>query len=376
MSIVFKDVSVYHQTRGGTVVSWRLASGPPGDLRFRVWCSDSGIAAWRLVGTVTGALSLIDVQRRQYATDVRVAYRVEAVDGDTSVMSGVTYAGIQLGDKHALVASAILKKERMLLEKRTGTPGLLWKRKHWGPRCGTCLDPDSGEPRDSHCPECYATGISGGYYPAVDYLFALGPARARKLTESQQGMVNPQQLAGRGLPCPRLDTGDVWATCATDERYVVGAIRETLFQGAVLLYEQVELGLAPAADVVYRLPTSDEGQQAGEVLVEGGRLLVYDGGLDAFYPVGIDEQALAVLPAPEVNFRMVGSRLHLRDARSGQFYAVGLRGGAFEVYASGTDAPAADITHGYLRFWDPEENAYRRAGLSYGVFEVYEEAGV
>ena len=377
MGLTFKTLDVYNRARGGTLIAWTMAAPAPVGITFRVWYSHSGVGDWRYVALVVDGATAVDVERRHYGASLRAAYRVDAEAGDETATRTATVGGMH-DRQQQLTAGAILRKEELLLRKKTGTPGLLWKRKHWGARC-SCVNPDTGECLDSHCDKCYGTGTDGGYFAAVDYMIALGGQKSRKLDTSDAGagtVGNVQPQTGRALICPRLDTGDVWANCRTDERYVVGTIQATLFAGVPLLYHAVELNLAPAADVVYALPREGDPEwEAGRLVVENGMLMVYDTSLRGYYPIGLQTKALTVFSAPAVAYRMQDNRLYLLDIDGGIYRPVGLNDGVFEVYDSSdvaTDA-LARVTDGLFMLWDRTLGRYRRCGLADGAFTVYEE---
>jgi hypothetical protein len=377
----FKSLAVHHRVQGGTMIVWNLVQPAPSGVTFVVNYSDSGVDDWEHVATVVDGGAAFDVLARHRGVAIRGVYRVTATAGTDTAVAAASVD--EAWDAHnRLIARAIIRKEYMLLSKRTGTPGRLWKRRHWGQAC-TCVDPDTGEPRDSHCLKCFGTGISGGYLPAVDYIVALGPARGREIQTSDpgDGTVDPvTPHSGRSLICPRLDAGDVWAPCASDERYVVGQLRETYLAGQPLLYEAVELKPAPAADVLNKLPSEGApGGEGGGVMLDGGRFLVYDVEFAGYYPTGIFNGNLTVFNMPTVSYQVsAGGQLMLWDMVAGEYRHVGLDDGVFQVYPDLYTAPdaTARIDSGRLLLWDRSLESYWRCGLDGGAFTVFEEVAV
>ena len=378
MGLTFNNVRVDPRTRGGTLITWEMAQPVPADVVFRVWYSNTGVDDWVHVATVVGGGSAVDVERRHYGVSLRQVYRVDAESATEGAASRTHTVGTQHTPHNQLIADAIIRKEYMLMRKKTGTPGLLLKKRHWGSPC-ECVDPDTGESRDSHCLKCYGTGIDKGYFKAVDYIVSFNSPRQRKLQVSDKdvGTVDEvQNVQVRALLCPQLDAGDVWVNCMTDERFIVGAVQETRFAGVPLLYESVELRPAPAADIVYELPLEGTpGGEAGSVRIEDGSFLVYDVTYAGYYPVGIMNSALAVLNAPSIAYRIMDDTLMLYDILAGVYRAVGLNGGVFEVYASSHGVPTitSRIRDGRWLLWDRALEAYYLAGLSSGTLTVFEE---
>lgn len=378
MVLKFKSVDIYHRVTGGTLITWRMIHPTPASTLFKIWCSRSGVGDWRLIGSVIDEMSFIDVTRQQYGVSPRVYYRVDAVNGSLTVSEIAHVGSTTTTREQQLIAKEILRKEYMLMQKKTGTRGRLLKRKHWGPLC-TCVDPDTAEPTDSHCLKCYGTGIAGGYFTAVDYMMAFSANKQRQLKIADNANVgtvenSSQALTARALICPRLDTGDIWINCITDERYIVGLVQETLYAGIPLLYEAVQLSLAPSSDVVYKLPVDfNPGGEAGRIIIDDGKLLLYDIGRNGYYPVGIVGSSLAVFISNLVTCRVEQNRLLLLNTATSSYVAVGLYGGVLELHTTITDAPKIQLRDGVLWLYDRLTNVYRRIGLINGTFTVFAE---
>lgn len=381
MGLTFKSVRVYPRLRGGTLITWEMEQPVPADIVFRIWYSNTGVDDWVHVATVVGGGSAVDVERRHYGVSLRQVYRVDAESALEGAASRTHTVGTQHTPHNQLIADAIVRKEYMLMQKRTGTSGLLLKKRHWGAPC-ECVDPDTGESRNSHCLKCYGTGIDKGYFKAVDYIVSFNSPKQRKLQVSDKdvGTVDDvQNVQVRALLCPQLDAGDVWVNCATDERYVVGAVREIRFAGVPLLYDAVELRPAPAADIVYELPLEGEpGGAAGAVRLEDGAFLAYDTDYDGYYPVGILNYGLVVISAPSMAYQVRDGALLLFDVLAGVYRPVGLNDGVFEVYADVYEVPTitSRTSGGRWMLWDRAREAYYACGLSSGVFTVFEEVEV
>jgi len=58
----------------------------------------------------------------------------------------------------------ILHDEEIVLKKFSGRKIAIVKRRHVGPRCPSCFDPNTGNVTRSHCRTCYGTGFVDPYY--------------------------------------------------------------------------------------------------------------------------------------------------------------------------------------------------------------------
>jgi len=119
------------------------------------------------------------------------------------------------------LAKEIVRKETMLLRKRTGTAGWLLKRRLWGDVCTLCTDPETKQIHNSQCPVCYGTGIVGGYYDPIDFMVAMNPSQRVKKLDTTQGLIAETMETVRCLAYPVPTSNDVWVRAYTDQRYYV-----------------------------------------------------------------------------------------------------------------------------------------------------------
>jgi hypothetical protein len=67
-----------------------------------------------------------------------------------------------------LMATEMIRLERVLFEEFVGVRCWLFPRRSFGQRCPSCYDSILGKTIDSRCPTCWGTGFSGGYhYPTA-----------------------------------------------------------------------------------------------------------------------------------------------------------------------------------------------------------------
>jgi DNA-directed RNA polymerase subunit H (RpoH/RPB5) len=370
----FTDAKAYIRALGGTLIEWRLSGIQPQDAAIEVSYSSTGVDDWVHVATTSGAF-VVDIVRRAYGIGHRDHYRLVVSSGGTQLDQTVIDASTVLVKSRRLKAKKILQDEYIVMSKKTGTPGVLWKRKHAGARC-TCVDYSSGEPTNANCPLCYGTGLAGGYHMPVPYLVSLSSPKLKKIDTTDLGTVdNMRALQARAFICPSLDAEDIWMNCGTGERYRVGHARTTLYAGVPLLYESVELKPVEYSSAVYELPTdTSPSSMEGRIRTDAGMLLVYDTVLGSYYPLGILNGAVTIYSEPFAAYRVVAGILHLFDAATSTYLPVGLQDGAAVVFGSEAASRGHGIilTGGILTMWDTVREAYYRCGLSNGSFTVYE----
>ncbi len=149
---------------------------------------------------------------------------------------------------------AILAKENLLL-KKAGTPGWLLKRRIWGERCPECTDPNTGAIVKPNCLNCYGTGITGGYYPALHFPVVDNPSkRITRLTQNQ-GLVTAVPTTVRAQAWAQPDPNDIWVSDGTQTRWrIEGDItKQASWRGVDLVFD-VRMTQLPISDISYLIP--------------------------------------------------------------------------------------------------------------------------
>lgn len=189
--------------------------------------------------------------------DVSTYYRVILVDGNgVSYESQPVSAYTDWGHHDWLLAREIIRKETLLLRKKTGTPGFLVKRRQWGEPCPKCVDPNTGMTTDSHCQTCYGTGIEGGYYPAIDYPVAMNPTQRLKRLSGDAGLVTAIMETVRGLAWPSPEHNDVWVQHGSNRRFRISDdIQAIARHRGTDLVLNLHLEELPQSNIIYDFPT-------------------------------------------------------------------------------------------------------------------------
>lgn len=152
--------------------------------------------------------------------------RVKTANGRYFLSDAVS-AGDTWDKRDWLVANRIIKKEMLLLRKRSGQDGVLLKRKTFGLPCPKCLDPATGEPTNSHCDVCFGTGFDGGYYAPIDCWIACEPNVWTSKVGELGHEVNLVEKV-RALATPPFNPNDIWVSSKTGQCYRTGSAISTL----------------------------------------------------------------------------------------------------------------------------------------------------
>lgn len=258
----FKQVVIWHMTKGGTQIYWEL--GPnfhaPGPYKFFVDLGQPVTDEWIAlhVDPIVDDCYFRDPCQRTWDQLVEHYYRIRLLLLDGTVLkSQPTQANSGLGRKDWLRARDIVRREHLQQRKIDGIEGLLLKRKKFGVECPECLDHDTREVTNSECGVCFGTGIVGGYYPAIEFWFTNTPGIRRRVTNAAPPRGKHADAVEDGARCvlyPQIDTKDVWIAAGTDDRYIIDGYRVVAAIRGLPLIATVQLKLAPATDIVYAIP--------------------------------------------------------------------------------------------------------------------------
>lgn len=264
---VFDDLIFRPRIEGGTLVFWKLKSTVKlvTPYTFTLQFGHAPTAPddeWINVGTTT-AYSLQDTVQRRFGQSNYVYYRIKLTEGDGDF---VTYsrAAAPFGNwsyKEVCLYQAVGRSERIRLMSRTGTEGILYKRRVYGTPCPACLDHSTGVPTDSNCPVCLATGFVGGYYPPEGCVWGeITQQTMREAIDMQglRGTVNDQTIQGRFFADKEFNTYDIWIARTTSERYFVQQVQNVEELRGIPVIYQIELRLVPPTNIIYKLPLTLE----------------------------------------------------------------------------------------------------------------------
>lgn len=155
------------------------------------------------------------------------------------------------------LARQIVRRESMLMRKRTGTYGWLLKRRYWGTPCGSCVDPVTGQVDQLYCDNCYGTRFEEGYHTPTGCWVVIEQSQ-RTSTLGQAGHDKQNLQAMRMLAYPPPEPGDIWVHAHTDQRYRIGdQLQPSAIHRGIPLVLQVQAQELPTSDAVYAIPVGE-----------------------------------------------------------------------------------------------------------------------
>ena len=258
---VFRDINVLPVREGGTMVQWTLHPQVRdlGEYRYTLQVGNAGVhdpRAWRNVVSEPDTWFLIDPVQRLRGNYSYTHYRIRLDTGERSYHSVPLHTMGRLQYEDWRVYVSVMRTEHVQLSRKTGIQGLLFKRRISGIPCKKCRDFNTNEVRDSHCPVCFGTGWSGGYYrPMPCAWFNVDPADASiRYDVNTQGPVTNTQYEARTIASPLLITGDVWLNQQSNERFRIMQVVPIVEQKGIPVVYKLAIERLPFSDVVYKLP--------------------------------------------------------------------------------------------------------------------------
>lgn len=260
-------VTVAVNTDGVKQIAWSVSKDMPASVEFHVDVARSVTGTWEdISGPLTNTCFFEDSVKRTTGYDYGIYYRVRRIgpgEEDLETSESMQVGAAFTKRKDWLIAREIIRREQLDMDQYGGIPGLFYKRKVWGTPCTICLDHDIKSATDSHCPECFGTGIQGGYYEP----FALNvkSIQARDQTTEvvdTQGTFQSPDWTVRLILAPEINSQDVWVNTKTNERYIVSAIKPVVDYLGVPLIGQALFRLAEQSSAVYSVGVTPSAEDA------------------------------------------------------------------------------------------------------------------
>lgn len=143
-------------------------------------------------------------------------------------------------------------EENILWRRLNGVKLALLKRKRWGTRCPDCYDATTRSAMKEHCPTCYGTTFTGGYWnPIITYGRIHPPHNViAKTTQRDKEESSGHHITIRDFPIMQDD--DIVVELATNQRHIVRRQTQTeLTRHSV--HQQLTTSLLARSTVEYQI---------------------------------------------------------------------------------------------------------------------------
>jgi hypothetical protein len=236
-------------------------SSDPFIPRFRVMCSETETGPWEPDPRgVTTTPFMEGVMNSVQSNTTKGFARLEVLDADGKVvtMSDPMHPAIMSSRQEYLTCRSYIKKENLVLQKKTGADAIVIRKTLYNCPCPECSDGILDSPEDMNCPVCLGTGKFPPYFDPYPIRISLSgsPAHDGNRKMSQNGVSETQQRIGRVTAFPMIQANDIIASHNFSERYVVMDVKPVFYK-TFPTARRLVLSLLPASDPVHKIPLRD-----------------------------------------------------------------------------------------------------------------------
>jgi len=249
-------------TQQRVLVSWGLVpdfsdDGPYTFTLQRSLSPTGPSTEWEDIATCVDQAWIYDNRPLTVIVSANVYYQVKLVTATGTYTSQVQGTEAYWTAYDWSLAREIIRKESMLLRRRTGCKGWLFKRRSYGTTCSVCTDPITKQVLKGNCATCYGTGITGGYYDQLEYWVSLDASKRMRKLDKDVGVQTQVIEQARGLAYPLIDGMDVWVQSGSNKRYFIQKdITYIAKLRGIPLVAELVFELIPSSHVLYSLPVT------------------------------------------------------------------------------------------------------------------------
>lgn len=248
-------------TRGFSY-SWEMSGGfnDPAPWVFTVQRGPTAEGPWEDVSpALANVLAWQDEGGKNlYGKSNILFFRVKLVTPKGAYFSHAMQPYGDLSRRDFLLAREIIRREALRARVLAGVECDVYIRSIFGPRCPYCIDPVTGDVRDSHCPKCYGTGRYPAYFGPHRMMMSFSTDAAHHKSSSNEGTHESRTFEAMVIGNPVLKHGDVVIDRAQDKRYVIGTVSVVSEVRRIACLQQVGFDEAPLSDSAYRIGCPEE----------------------------------------------------------------------------------------------------------------------
>lgn len=252
---------------GGFLYSWEISGGfnDRGPWRFVVQKGHTAEGPWENLSPV---LENVIAWREEGGKHLvgksnTLFFRVVLKTPDGTYFSHPMQPYGDLPRREYLLAREIMRREALRARVLSGTECDLYIRSTFGPKCTFCIDPVTGDVRDSNCRKCFGTGRYPAYFGPHRMLLSFGTDSSHHKHNSNDGTHETKALEALAIGNPVIKKGDVIVDVAQDKRYVVGISSIVSEVRRVPCLQRLGFEEAPLSDPIYRIGVDDHEDSEG-----------------------------------------------------------------------------------------------------------------
>ena len=258
MASAFSSFAIAPDYARGFSYSWAVSGDfcDPAPWRFRIFEGPSGNGPWTPISpTIENGLFWRESGGHHLVNKSNVLYfRMELSTPSGTYFSEVVqpYGSFE-SKRDFLLAREIIRREALRARVLSGVPCKVYIKSTFGPRCPHCLDPDTGDVRDSNCKYCLGTGRCPPYYGPYDMAMSFSTDAAHRKDNSVDGTHETKMFEALAVGNPVLKQGDVIIDATSDKRYVIGVASVVSEVRRIACLQRLAFEEAAPSDPVYGL---------------------------------------------------------------------------------------------------------------------------
>lgn len=242
---------------GGFLYSWEMAGGfnDPAPWIFQVQKGPTENGPWEAISPeVANVIAWHDSGGKNlYGKSNILYFRVTLRTPGKMYFSHAVQPYGDLSRREYLLAREIIRRESLRARVLAGVECDVYIRSIFGPKCTYCIDPVTGDVRDSHCRKCLGTGRYPAYFGPHRMMLSFSPDVAHSKVNSNDGTHETRTFEALAIGNPVLKKGDVVIDRAQDKRYVVGVSSIVAEVRRVACLQKLGFDEAPLSDSIYRI---------------------------------------------------------------------------------------------------------------------------
>lgn len=254
---------------GGFLYSWEISGGfdDPGPWTFVVQRGHTSEGPWETISPeLENVVAWMDEGGKDlYGKSDVLHFRAVLSTPRGRYFSHPMHPYGDLPRREYLLAREIMRREALRARILAGVECDVYVRSTFGPKCTHCIDPVTGDVRDSHCRHCMGTGRDPAYFGPHRMMLSFSTDSSHAKRNSNDGTHETRAFEAIAIGNPVLKKGDVVIDRAQDKRYVVGVASVVSEVRRVACLQRLGFDEAPLSDSIYRIgvmETDDEEQEA------------------------------------------------------------------------------------------------------------------
>lgn len=242
---------------GGFLYSWSISGGfnDPAPWTFRVYKGPTNDGPWECMSPdLVNVLAWHDEGGKNLVGKSNTLYFCAELRTSCGMyFSEPIQPYGDLSRRDFLLAREIMRREALRARVLAGTVCDLYIRSTFGPKCPYCIDPVTGDVRDSNCRKCFGTGRYPAYFGPHRMLLSFSPDVAHTMSNSNDGTHETRTFEALAIGNPVMKKGDVIVDKAQDKRYVIGVASSVSEVRRITCLQKVGFEEAPLSDPIYRI---------------------------------------------------------------------------------------------------------------------------